>query len=306
MPTKVDFVSKDQIRARAISKGLARPQAWVIAIIAYWSQHKGGVNIGTGGKWQWRGYDEIAAEIGYSTKSVGRAVAELKGAGLVEVQRIWHPTKLGQSVNAFRLTKKARELFNLPWPGMCNLIPQQGLFEKDNPSHPNPTNSHFLDSQLALSKYIGHTVEKTGNSAADSHVSETVAALFLQKFGKDYMPEANWNKFTKETIYNLWCGYKWLIRNAFDKAVGNYNAKREQWLIDYLRVFEGEGYAPWDSICALAIAISEWSSFAEILATNEGKPHFVHKDYPDPYTLGVYGHLILEFYRDTLESSIPA
>ena len=270
MPTKVDFVSKDSIRATAISKGMARPQAWVIAIIAYWSQHKGGVQIGTGHKWQWRGYGEIAAEIGYSTKSVGRAISELKQAGFVDVRRIWHPSKLGQSINAFRLTKQGRDFFKLPWPGLENLIPQQGLFEKDKSADPTQTPWHILQSQPATSKYIEHTEKKTGNSAPHSHASETVAELVFKKFGKEYLPGSGWNKITKEAVYCLWRGYKWIIRDTFDKSVGNYNAKREQWLMDYLRVFEEEGYTPWDSVSALATAVAKWSEFAAVLATHEG------------------------------------
>jgi hypothetical protein len=298
MSAKTDLISKDAIRSCAISKGLTRPQAWVVAIIGFWSQTKGGVEIGKGMKWQWREYAEMSAEIGYSTKSVGRAVAELKDAGIIEVKRIWHPTKPGRSLNAFRMTWKGRSLLGIPSPYEASQLGKVALFEKDKGA---VSSQHLCPNQGGhdgAAKYIGQTETKTVNSATDSHASETGAEAVLEKFGKEYLHGGGWNQITKDAVYRLWLGYKWLIRDAFDKSVGSYNAKREQWLIEYLKVFREEGYSPWHSVVALAMVATQWSSFAEVLATFEGKPHFAMKEYPDPYTLGVYGHVVLEFFRD--------
>lgn len=304
MPTKQNFVSKDSIRTKAISAGMARPQAWVFAIIAFWSQHKGGVQIGSGHKFQWRDYKEISDEIGYSTKSVGRAVSALGASGLIEFRRIWHPVKLGQSVNAFRLTMKGRKLLDLPWPSLDDLSPQNSLFEKDKNAVPKGTPGLILQSHPEASMNMEHTGKMAVDSATHSQVGDSAAETIKERFGKEYLPGGSWSKISKEHVYNLWKGYKWMIRDVFSKPVGNYNAKREQWLIDYLRVFEQEDYRPVDAIIALAKACTDWSSCGEILATYEGKPHFAAKEYPDPYTLGVYGHVFLDFYVN-YENQLP-
>ena len=116
MTKKTDLQSKDNLRATALANGVPRASAWVFSIIAFWSQMKGGMSIGPGLKWQWRNYGEIAAELGYSTKTVGKAVRDLIGRDLVEVRRTWNPTKSGQNVNAFRVTAKARAFYKLKKP----------------------------------------------------------------------------------------------------------------------------------------------------------------------------------------------
>lgn len=124
------MVPKDQLRKKALANGVPRNQAWVLAIMAFFSQWKGGVTLGAGPPWQWREYRDIAEETGYSIKSVGRAVASLKSQKLIEVRRIWNPCKTGQSVNAFRITASARAMLQL-WPSQAVQSPKNGVLGKD-------------------------------------------------------------------------------------------------------------------------------------------------------------------------------
>lgn len=108
-------------------------------------------------------------------------------------------------------------------------------------------------------------MEQTGKIAVDSathsQVGDSAAETIKERFGKEYLPGGSWKKISKEHVYNLWKGYKWMIRDVFSKPVGNYNAKREQWLIDYLRVFEQEDYRPVDAIIALRPGVPFGTSF---------------------------------------------
>lgn len=296
MTTKQNLVSKDVIRTRALSSGLARPQAWVMAILGYWSQMKGGVLIASGQKWQWREYAEIAAETGYSTKTIGRTVADLKASGLIEVKRIWHPNKPGTSLNAFRITDEARTLLDIPMPDIAFQFGNGGKLEKDKMSDGLET------SWPNLTDHSGPTINtepyknQASESSIDTHVGGATPQFIKKRFGKDFLKDSKWESLDQNSLYNFWQGYKWLMKDKFNTLVGVYNKKREYWIKDYLDAFCIEQYSPWDALNALLYALQNWDEFNKLLQAIKGQPEYFGINCPDPYTLGVYGHVFLEFY----------
>lgn len=291
--------SRDAIRVAALANGLDRSCAWVFAIIGYWSQIKGGIAIGNGPKWQWRNYDEIAAEIGYSRKTVGKAVGKLTEMGLIEAKRIWNPSRPGQNVNAFRLTETARDIFNLKIPKGQDQWSQEVTSETElmsasaEKAAPLPT----PHNEIAMIKEP--TLELQGYTAIDSHASESMAAAYphLKLFGEEYAEGVWWDQLSEDYVASFWYGYKQLVEEIFGQSIGLINAKRKQWLSDYLKMFRSEGYFPCAAAVALIVICQNWDDFAMVLSFYEGKPDFIKKFHPDPYTLGVFPHVVLDFWK---------
>jgi DNA-binding transcriptional regulator GbsR (MarR family) len=291
--------SRDAIRVAALASGLDRSCAWVFAIIGYWSQIKGGTAIGSGPKWQWRNYDEIASEIGYSRKTVGKAVGRLTDLGLIEVKRIWNPSRPGQNVNAFRLTETARDIFNLKIPKEQDQLSQEVIAEKEPSSASDEKDALVPMTHGEVAMIKEPSLELQGYTAIDSHASESMAAAnpILKWFGDEFTEGVWWDQLSDEHVTSFWLGYKQLIEDVFGHCVGLINAKRKQWLSDYLKMFRSEGYSPSVAADALILICQNWNDFAAVLSSYEGKPDFIKKFHPDPYTLGVFPHVILDFWK---------
>ncbi len=101
--------SQNSIFQQALQWGLQRAQAEVVAHLAYWEQMEGGREV-KGHTMRWRTVREIGSAVGYSPRTVTRALQFLREAGFIESQVIWSPTDIGTRVNAFRLLAKGQDL----------------------------------------------------------------------------------------------------------------------------------------------------------------------------------------------------
>lgn len=299
------MADQSTLRARALAAGLSRAPAWVGGIIAFWSQAKGGVAI-DGIVWRFRSHAEIATELGYGEKTVGRAVADLRKLGLLHVRRIWHPMKPGQSVNAYALTKAGLQLFQpkeatkgvqFPQGGACEadiLVPSKLSQFDDQSTHPAPVINSANNSEIEASQ-----------ATALSHVGESVGEDYDVSLFAEYEKSKSWSQVDENVRHVLFRAFKRLVKARFGASVGNYGPKQAEWMSQYLGPFEEAGLEPVYAGAALLRAVWDWDEFRLYLAKAQGKPA---KPFPRPYDLGIYGHEFmnwLQMEKDQLMTSNP-
>lgn len=289
------LTSKDELRQAALSGGLPRLESWVLAIVGFWSQVEGGVAIGPGPKWQWREYAEISKETGYGAKSIGRAVKSLADQGLIEVKRIWNPVKLGQSVNAFRVTALGCSLLLLNTTKKCPPNGHSGGSEPDNEALPTsalePDGMDENDPSINILTNNLQTEKQTDTSQGENEYPPSDYKIFQEEFEKE-----NWNDLGVEHEYVFWRGYKFLIRSRCKLPVGTRTAKCKLWISQYLSVFREEGLPPYYAVNALLFSVYQWDDFRiELLFAQKTPDWMPDKTHPEPFDLGVYGHIFLTY-----------
>lgn len=290
--------SMDAIRAASLKAGLSRAEAWVFAIIGYWEQVEGGKKMGPGFSWRWRTYDDIGSAIGYSTKSVQRAIKALTQKDLIQVRRIHNPTRPGQTVNAYRLRSKGRATIDEAVakgtaPPARSGPPRQAVPEETG--CPVRTGQSVSSHKQDTNQNTGTITKQRERKAADISCWD----CFREK-------GEVWEDLRPDDERWFWAGYSKLIKLGFNETIGSINLTRQGWVRDYLSMFKDGGFSPEDAVQAVALAIYEWDDVGvQLLNENTKMPEWRWaRRYPHPYDLGVLGHIIFNHYNQALTDDL--
>ena len=86
------------------------------------------------------------------------------------------------------------------------------------------------------------------------------------------------------------------VRAITGKLVGNYNPKRAQWMLNFLGHSSDEGFSRLETVSVLTFGIREWGDIRSIVAQNCNKSGSEFGEFPDPFAVGVFGHILIEEY----------
>lgn len=285
----------------AMRQGLKRPVAQVLAVIVYWHQIEGGRQI-KGRRMRWRTAREIGEEVGYSERSVTRALAELRAEAFIESQVIWSPSNVGTRVNAFGLLQRGVALLDaIERPEKRGRNRQIDQFDGDSLARSGPTSPPVRERRTGRIKYSEQDQETGTELGTLPQAGESLFHLFgmedlqeeaIGRWFSEYLRGVN---LTKEGFPRaFWTGLEIAVEELGRRRIEPWSeeiGKRVEKFLSNFAPSRAVKFSPFDAPAAAVWAMLNPDRFAMSVECDTGRrPTGLGAS---SYQLGANGHVLV-------------